>query len=66
MLSFLPITASNDRQLAAFPRLAYPTYEVGARLARAEYVAYSLTPGADAPGPTDLPWWAMVLIVNHA
>ncbi|MGP2442043.1 bifunctional succinyldiaminopimelate transaminase/glutamate-prephenate aminotransferase [Streptomyces sp. JW3] len=24
----------------AFPRLAYPTYEVGARLARAEYVAY--------------------------
>jgi succinyldiaminopimelate transaminase len=24
----------------AFPRLAYPTYEVGARLARAEYVVY--------------------------
>ncbi|GAA4783763.1 bifunctional succinyldiaminopimelate transaminase/glutamate-prephenate aminotransferase [Streptomyces ziwulingensis] len=24
----------------AFPRLAYPTYEVGARLARAEYVSY--------------------------
>ncbi|MFJ9044647.1 bifunctional succinyldiaminopimelate transaminase/glutamate-prephenate aminotransferase [Streptomyces sp. NPDC102347] len=24
----------------AYPRLAYPTYEVGARLARAEYVAY--------------------------
>ncbi|MFE2281364.1 bifunctional succinyldiaminopimelate transaminase/glutamate-prephenate aminotransferase [Streptomyces sp. NPDC059454] len=24
----------------AFPRLAYPTYEVGARLARAEFVAY--------------------------
>ena len=24
----------------AFPRLAYPTYEVGARLARAEHVAY--------------------------
>ncbi|MEW2294470.1 bifunctional succinyldiaminopimelate transaminase/glutamate-prephenate aminotransferase [Streptomyces sp. NPDC006743] len=24
----------------AFPRLAYPTYEVGARLARAQYVAY--------------------------
>lgn len=38
----------------AFPRLAYPTYEVGARLARAEYEAYSLTPGADAPGPTEL------------
>ncbi|MFI8948702.1 bifunctional succinyldiaminopimelate transaminase/glutamate-prephenate aminotransferase [Streptomyces sp. NPDC053750] len=38
----------------AFPRLAYPTYEVGARLARAEYEAYTLTPGADAPGPTDL------------
>ncbi|MFQ6142763.1 bifunctional succinyldiaminopimelate transaminase/glutamate-prephenate aminotransferase [Streptomyces seoulensis] len=30
----------------AFPRLAYPTYEVGARLARAEYVAYD--------DPTDL------------
>ncbi|MFE7815730.1 bifunctional succinyldiaminopimelate transaminase/glutamate-prephenate aminotransferase [Streptomyces sp. NPDC057433] len=38
----------------AYPRLAYPTYEVGARLARAEYQAYSLTPGADAPGPTGL------------
>lgn len=30
----------------AFPRLAYPTYEVGARLARAEYEAYD--------DPTDL------------
>ncbi|MEU1333337.1 bifunctional succinyldiaminopimelate transaminase/glutamate-prephenate aminotransferase [Streptomyces sp. NPDC005865] len=26
--------------VVAYPRLAYPTYEVGARLARAEYVAY--------------------------
>ncbi|MGW0822253.1 bifunctional succinyldiaminopimelate transaminase/glutamate-prephenate aminotransferase [Streptomyces sp. NPDC002845] len=38
----------------AYPRLAYPTYEVGARLARADYVAYTLTSGADAPGPTEL------------
>ncbi|MEV5612004.1 bifunctional succinyldiaminopimelate transaminase/glutamate-prephenate aminotransferase [Streptomyces sp. NPDC052225] len=30
----------------AYPRLAYPTYEVGARLARAEYVTYD--------DPTDL------------
>jgi succinyldiaminopimelate transaminase len=30
----------------AYPRLAYPTYEVGARLARADYVAYE--------DPTDL------------
>ncbi|MFD4629616.1 bifunctional succinyldiaminopimelate transaminase/glutamate-prephenate aminotransferase [Streptomyces sp. NPDC058284] len=32
--------------VVAYPRLAYPTYEVGARLARAEYVAYD--------DPTDL------------
>ncbi|MFF3640116.1 bifunctional succinyldiaminopimelate transaminase/glutamate-prephenate aminotransferase [Streptomyces sp. NPDC002564] len=32
--------------VVAYPRLAYPTYEVGARLARAEYVAYD--------EPTDL------------
>ncbi|MEU5596394.1 bifunctional succinyldiaminopimelate transaminase/glutamate-prephenate aminotransferase [Streptomyces sp. NPDC020298] len=38
----------------AFPRLAYPTYEVGARLARTEYETYTLTSGADAPGPTEL------------
>ncbi len=38
----------------AYPRLAYPTYEVGARLARAEYVAYDTeTFAADAAG-TDL------------
>ncbi|MEU9285234.1 bifunctional succinyldiaminopimelate transaminase/glutamate-prephenate aminotransferase [Streptomyces sp. NPDC048275] len=35
----------------AFPRLAYPTYEVGARLARAEYVAYDDPTDLD---PTDL------------
>jgi succinyldiaminopimelate transaminase len=38
----------------AYPRLAYPTYEVGARLARADHEVYTTTPGADAPGPTDL------------
>ncbi|WP_338896249.1 bifunctional succinyldiaminopimelate transaminase/glutamate-prephenate aminotransferase [Streptomyces sp. TG1A-60] len=38
----------------AHPSLAYPTYQVGARLARADHEAYTLTPGADAPGPTDL------------
>ncbi|MEU7577982.1 bifunctional succinyldiaminopimelate transaminase/glutamate-prephenate aminotransferase [Streptomyces sp. NPDC041068] len=32
--------------VVAYPRLAYPTYEVGARLARADYVAYD--------EPTDL------------
>ncbi|MFE0171468.1 bifunctional succinyldiaminopimelate transaminase/glutamate-prephenate aminotransferase [Streptomyces sp. NPDC059002] len=32
--------------VVAYPRLAYPTYEVGARLAKAEYVAYD--------EPTDL------------
>ncbi|MGW7086167.1 bifunctional succinyldiaminopimelate transaminase/glutamate-prephenate aminotransferase [Streptomyces sp. NPDC054871] len=32
--------------VVAYPRLAYPTYEVGARLARADYVAYD--------DPTDL------------
>lgn len=38
----------------AHPRLAYPTYEVGARLARADHEVYTLTSGADTPGPTDL------------
>lgn len=35
----------------AYPRLAYPTYEVGARLARADYVAYEDPTELD---PTDL------------
>ena len=37
----------------AYPRLAYPTYEVGARLARAEYVVYDETrpTAATRPGP---------------
>jgi succinyldiaminopimelate transaminase len=35
----------------AYPRLAYPTYEVGARLARADHVAYDDPTGLD---PTDL------------
>jgi len=35
----------------AFPRLAYPTYEVGARLARADHVAYDDPTDLD---PTDL------------
>ncbi|WP_406173146.1 bifunctional succinyldiaminopimelate transaminase/glutamate-prephenate aminotransferase [Streptomyces sp. NBC_00996] len=35
----------------AYPRLAYPTYEVGARLARAEYEAYDDPTRLD---PTDL------------
>ncbi|EYT84170.1 N-succinyldiaminopimelate aminotransferase [Streptomyces sp. Tu 6176] len=34
----------------AFPRLAYPTYEVGARLARAEYVAYDEPTELDPAG----------------
>ncbi|MEW2118003.1 bifunctional succinyldiaminopimelate transaminase/glutamate-prephenate aminotransferase [Streptomyces sp. NPDC005474] len=43
----------------AYPRLAYPTYEVGARLARAEYEVYDTeTFAADAAGteldPTNL------------
>ncbi|MFI6942159.1 succinyldiaminopimelate transaminase [Streptomyces sp. NPDC050418] len=45
--------------VVAYPRLAYPTYEVGARLARADYVAYDTeTFAADAAGsdldPTNL------------
>ncbi|MFC7305032.1 bifunctional succinyldiaminopimelate transaminase/glutamate-prephenate aminotransferase [Streptomyces monticola] len=35
---------------AAYPRLAYPTYEVGARLARAEYVAYDEPTELDPTG----------------
>ncbi|MFD4606625.1 bifunctional succinyldiaminopimelate transaminase/glutamate-prephenate aminotransferase [Streptomyces sp. NPDC058451] len=38
----------------AYPRLAYPTYEVGARLAGADHLVYSTTPGAGVPGPTEL------------
>ncbi|MFF5102990.1 bifunctional succinyldiaminopimelate transaminase/glutamate-prephenate aminotransferase [Streptomyces sp. NPDC000134] len=41
LVAWLPVQLGlgpGDR--VAFPRLAYPTYEVGARLARAEYVAY--------------------------
>ncbi|GHC48318.1 bifunctional succinyldiaminopimelate transaminase/glutamate-prephenate aminotransferase [Streptomyces flavofungini] len=34
-----PATATS-RSVVAYPRLAYPTYEVGARLAGAEYVTY--------------------------
>ncbi|KUN36227.1 succinyldiaminopimelate transaminase [Streptomyces longwoodensis] len=34
----------------AYPRLAYPTYEVGARLARAGYVAYDEPTGLDPAG----------------
>jgi len=40
-----PGTATS-KDVVAYPRLAYPTYEVGARLARADYVAYD--------DPTDL------------
>ncbi|KOX39506.1 N-succinyldiaminopimelate aminotransferase [Streptomyces sp. NRRL F-4707] len=39
----------------AFPRLAYPTYEVGARLARAEYEAYE-DPTALDPAGLKLLW----------
>ncbi|MEV6764741.1 bifunctional succinyldiaminopimelate transaminase/glutamate-prephenate aminotransferase [Streptomyces sp. NPDC051105] len=34
-----PGTATS-KDVVAYPRLAYPTYEVGARLARADYVVY--------------------------
>ncbi|MFK4068510.1 bifunctional succinyldiaminopimelate transaminase/glutamate-prephenate aminotransferase [Streptomyces sp. NPDC029674] len=36
--------------VVAYPRLAYPTYEVGARLARAEYVAYDEPTELDPAG----------------
>lgn len=39
---------AGDR--VAFPRLAYPTYEVGARLAGAEYVAYDEPTELDPAG----------------
>ncbi|WP_432054095.1 bifunctional succinyldiaminopimelate transaminase/glutamate-prephenate aminotransferase [Streptomyces sp. bgisy022] len=39
----------------AFPRLAYPTYEVGARLARADHVAYD-DPTALDPSGLKLLW----------
>ncbi|MFF3483559.1 bifunctional succinyldiaminopimelate transaminase/glutamate-prephenate aminotransferase [Streptomyces sp. NPDC002701] len=39
----------------AYPRLAYPTYEVGARLARAEHVAYDDPTDLD-PGGLKLLW----------
>jgi succinyldiaminopimelate transaminase len=38
----------------AYPRLAYPTYEVGARLARAEYETYDTETFAATPAGTDL------------
>ncbi|MCX4234262.1 bifunctional succinyldiaminopimelate transaminase/glutamate-prephenate aminotransferase [Streptomyces ortus] len=38
----------------AYPRLAYPTYEVGARLARADHVAYDTETFAAAAAGTDL------------
>ncbi|QNS04294.1 bifunctional succinyldiaminopimelate transaminase/glutamate-prephenate aminotransferase [Streptomyces xanthii] len=38
----------------AYPRLAYPTYEVGARLARAEYVTYDTETLAAGAAGTDL------------
>jgi succinyldiaminopimelate transaminase len=38
----------------AYPRLAYPTYEVGARLARADYVAYDTETLAAGAAGTDL------------
>lgn len=38
----------------AYPRLAYPTYEVGARLARADYVSYDTETFAAAAAGTDL------------
>ncbi|MFC4607942.1 succinyldiaminopimelate transaminase [Streptomyces maoxianensis] len=38
----------------AYPRLAYPTYEVGARLARAEAVAYDTATFAADPAGADL------------
>ncbi|MFC9097985.1 bifunctional succinyldiaminopimelate transaminase/glutamate-prephenate aminotransferase [Streptomyces sp. NPDC057072] len=39
----------------AYPRLAYPTYEVGARLARADHVAYD-DPSELDPGNLKLLW----------
>jgi succinyldiaminopimelate transaminase len=38
----------------AYPRLAYPTYEVGARLARAEYETYDTETFAATPAGADL------------
>ena len=40
----------STHSLVAFPRLAYPTYEVGARLARTEYEAYDDPTGLDPAG----------------
>ncbi|MFJ9901462.1 bifunctional succinyldiaminopimelate transaminase/glutamate-prephenate aminotransferase [Streptomyces sp. NPDC101152] len=49
----------------AFPRLAYPTYEVGARLARAEYETYDTeTFAADAAGTTLDPEGLKLLWLN--
>lgn len=45
-----PGTATS-KDVVAYPRLAYPTYEVGARLARADYVAYDDPTELD---PTDV------------
>ncbi|MFE0105628.1 succinyldiaminopimelate transaminase [Streptomyces sp. NPDC059009] len=42
--------------VVAYPRLAYPTYEVGARLARAEYVTYGDDPTALDPTNLKLLW----------
>jgi succinyldiaminopimelate transaminase len=41
LVAWLPTQLGLGRgDRVAYPRLAYPTYEVGARLARADYVAY--------------------------
>ncbi|WP_330307125.1 MULTISPECIES: bifunctional succinyldiaminopimelate transaminase/glutamate-prephenate aminotransferase [unclassified Streptomyces] len=45
-----PGTATS-KDVVAYPRLAYPTYEVGARLARADYIAYDDPTELD---PTDV------------
>ncbi|GAA2650036.1 bifunctional succinyldiaminopimelate transaminase/glutamate-prephenate aminotransferase [Streptomyces vastus] len=45
-----PGTATS-KDVVAYPRLAYPTYEVGARLARADHVSYEDPTELD---PTDL------------
>ncbi|MFD5025330.1 succinyldiaminopimelate transaminase [Streptomyces sp. NPDC058373] len=57
LVAWLPAQLGLGRgDTVAFPRLAYPTYEVGARLARAEPVVYD-DPVTDLdPGPLKLLW----------
>ncbi|WP_151771413.1 succinyldiaminopimelate transaminase [Streptomyces abyssomicinicus] len=57
LVAWLPIQLGlGPGDTVAFPRLAYPTYEVGARLARADFLAYD-DPTTDLdPGPLKLLW----------